>query len=47
MTWLDPSKLLIGDKIYHISNPEWIKNIIGAVNHDNDTTKDKEVTKPA
>lgn len=28
MKWISDSELVIDNKIYHITNPEWIKNII-------------------
>lgn len=44
MTWLNDGELLIGNKIYHISNRPWIENILNKEKeNDNDTTKDKEV----
>ena len=28
MTWTNESELVIKNKVYHITNPEWIKNLI-------------------
>ena len=29
MKWVSSSECVIGNKVYHITNPEWIKNILG------------------
>ena len=28
MEWISESELVIGNKVYTITNPEWIKNLI-------------------
>lgn len=47
MKWISEGELLIGNKVFHISNPEWIKNLIAfqEKQNDNDTSQDKEASK--
>lgn len=49
MKWISASEIVIGNKIYHITNPEWIRNLFEKMDkekNDNDTTKDKKTTQP-
>lgn len=41
MTWISDSELVINNKVYHITNPEWIKNLFKKMEekNDNDTAK--------
>jgi hypothetical protein len=47
MKWISESEFVIGDKVYHCINPEWIKKLIDywEKKHDNDTPKDQRATK--
>jgi hypothetical protein len=47
MTWISEGELVINDKVYHITNSEWIKNFINLMSkkNDYDTTKDQEAPK--
>lgn len=45
MKWLNESEIVIDNRVYHITNPSWIKNVIEAYRNDNDTPKDQEATK--
>ena len=42
MEWISEGELVIKNKVYHILNPEWIKNLIRLIENDNDSTKDQE-----
>jgi len=42
--WLSKGELEVNGKVYHITNPEWIKNLIRQLENDNDPTKDKEAS---
>lgn len=44
MKWISESEVLIGNKVYHITNPEWIKNLEELMDKkdDNDPTAHKE-----
>jgi len=43
MEWLDEGTLVIGNKVYHITNPNWIRNFFNRheLYYDNDTSKDQ------
>jgi hypothetical protein len=46
MTWLNPSEWKDSKgRVWHISNPEWIKQLMETMKDDDDTPKDKEATK--
>ncbi len=49
MYWLSESEIVVKDKVYHITNPEWIKNLIKILDkkYDNDTSKNQEASKPS
>lgn len=49
MEWISPSEIEIKGKVYHITNPEWIKNLLEYMEerNDNDTPKDQEVAQPS
>lgn len=50
MKWISDSEFVIGNKVYHCTHPEWIKNFIASNStfvreeNDNDTPKNKEAT---
>lgn len=44
--WLSEDEIRVNNKVYYISNSQWIKNIIKTLEHenDNDSPKDQEAT---
>ncbi len=44
MKWISDSELVIHNKVYHISNPEWIKNLMRLYQNDNDSTEDQKAS---
>jgi hypothetical protein len=42
MKWISESELVINNKVYQVTNPEWIKNLLKNLEEkdDNDTPKD-------
>jgi hypothetical protein len=49
MNWISDSDFVIGNKIYHCTNPEWIKILFNIMDkeNDNDTPQDQEASQPA
>jgi hypothetical protein len=47
MNWISDSEFVIGNKVYHSNNPEWLENLFKIMEekNDNDTPKDKEAPK--
>lgn len=47
MQWLDEGTFVIGSKVYHTTNPEWIRNFFNRheLYYDDDTSKDQRSTK--
>jgi hypothetical protein len=39
MKWISDSELVIDNKVYHITNPEWIKNLFSIMDKENDKDK--------
>jgi hypothetical protein len=44
MEWTGDSELLVADKVYDVSNPKWIKNLIRILENDHDTPQDQEAS---
>jgi hypothetical protein len=46
MKWISESEIVIGNKVYHIINPQWIRNLFAIMEkeNDNDTPKDQEAS---
>ena len=49
MKWINESELVIKDKVYHITNPEWIKHLFKIMEkeNDNDTTENQKASESA
>jgi len=47
LNWISESEFMIGNKVYHSNNPEWLENLFKNMSkeNDNDTPKDQEATK--
>lgn len=49
LNWISDSEFVVGNKVYHSNNPDWLENLFKNMSKtdDNDTPKDKEASESA